>query len=169
MIFLWFQLLIWLFFKNFSSHTALNTDPIFSGNEPIDILRDGVKVDGDKDLESEDLIIQLDFDAIKTKRCFISEEGKDNSISFEGNALCTHNVHRLWHIIRMRAHKNVNMYAFIFHKLCSYSMMLLSTIASHQQRQIFHQTYPICSHKELQNVIQLLEWNVSASRHWKLI
>ena len=85
--------------------------------------------------------------------------------AFEGNALCIYNVHRLWHIIRMRAHKNVNMYAFIFHKLCSYSMMLLNTRASHQQRQIFHQTYPICSLKELQNVIQLLEWNVSASRH----
>ena len=40
--------------------------------------------------------------------------------AFEGNALCIHNVHRLWHIIRMRAHKNVNMYAFTFYKLCSY-------------------------------------------------
>ena len=79
--------IVYIVFDNFSSGTALNTDPICSGNEPIDILRDGVKVDGDKDLESEDLIIQLDFDAIKTKRCFISEEGKDNSMLFEGNAL----------------------------------------------------------------------------------
>ena len=71
-----FQLFQYLFFVNFSSQTG-----------PIDILRDGVKVDNDEDLESEDLIIQLDFDAIKTKRCFISEEGKDNSMSFEGNAL----------------------------------------------------------------------------------
>ena len=76
-----------MFFDNFSSQTALNTGPIRSGSEPIDILRDGVKVDNDEDLESEDLIIQLDFDAIKTKRCFISEEGKDNRMSFEGNAL----------------------------------------------------------------------------------
>jgi hypothetical protein len=76
-----------LFFDNFSSQTALNTGPIRSGSEPIDILRDGVKVDNDEDLESEDLIIQLDFDAIKTKRCFISGKGKDNQMSFEGNAL----------------------------------------------------------------------------------
>ena len=77
---LWFQL--FHFFDNFSSRT-----PLCSSNEPIDILRDGVKVDGDEDLESEDLIIQFDFEAIKTKRCFISEEGKDNPMSFEGNAL----------------------------------------------------------------------------------
>ena len=73
-----------MFFDNFSSQTALNTGPICSGSEPIDILRDGVKVDGDKDLESEDLIIQFDFEAIQTKSCF---QSKDDDESFEYNAL----------------------------------------------------------------------------------
>jgi len=49
-----------------NSQTALNTGPICSGSEPIDVLRDGVKVDTDEDLESEDLIIQFDFNSIKT-------------------------------------------------------------------------------------------------------
>ena len=71
-----------MFLDNFSSQTAL-----VSGSEFIGILRDSVKVDGDEDLESEDLIIQFDFEAIKTKRCFISGKGKDNQMSFEGNAL----------------------------------------------------------------------------------
>ena len=73
-----------MFFDNFSSQTGLNTDPICSGSEPIDILRDGVKVDGDEDLESEDLIIQFDFEAIQTKRSF---QLKDDDKSFEYSAL----------------------------------------------------------------------------------
>ena len=71
-----------MFLDNFSSQTAL-----VSGSEFIGILRDSVKVDGDEDLESEDLIIQFDFEAIKTKKCFKSKGGKDNQISFEGSAL----------------------------------------------------------------------------------
>ena len=38
-------------------------------------------------MESEDLIIQFDFDTIKTKKCFKSKGGKDNSKSSEGSAL----------------------------------------------------------------------------------
>ena len=38
-------------------------------------------------MESEDLIIQFDFEAIKTKKCFKSKRGEDNPISFEGSAL----------------------------------------------------------------------------------
>ena len=76
-----------MFLDNFSSQTALVTSPLFSGSEFIGILRDSVKVDGDEDLESEDLIIQFDFEAIKTKKCFKSKGGKDNQISFKGSAL----------------------------------------------------------------------------------
>ena len=71
-----------MFLDNFSSPTAL-----VSGSEFIGILRNSVKVDGDEDLESEDLIIQFDFEAIKTKKCFKSKGGKDNQISFKGSAL----------------------------------------------------------------------------------
>ena len=71
-----------MFLDNFSSQTAL-----VSGSEFISILRDSVKVDGDEDLESENLIIQFDFEAIKTKKCFKSKGGKDNQISFKGSAL----------------------------------------------------------------------------------
>ena len=73
-----------ILFVNFSSKTPLNTGPLCSGSEAIDILRDGVKVDGDEDLESEDLIIQFDFEAIQTKRCF---QSKDDDESFEYRAL----------------------------------------------------------------------------------
>ena len=38
-------------------------------------------------MESEDLIIQFDFDTIKTKKCFKSKRGEDNPISYEGSAL----------------------------------------------------------------------------------
>ena len=38
-------------------------------------------------MESEDLIIQFDFDAIKTKKCFKSKRDEDKPISFEGSAL----------------------------------------------------------------------------------
>jgi len=67
-----------------NSKTPLNTSPLGSGSEAIDVLRDGVKVDGDEDLESEDLIIQFDFEAIQTKRSF---QLKDDDISFEYSAL----------------------------------------------------------------------------------
>ena len=73
----------YLFLDNFSSETS----PLCSGSDSIGILRDSVKVDGDEDLESEDLIIQFDFEAIKTKKCFKSKGGKGNPISFEGSAL----------------------------------------------------------------------------------
>ena len=68
-----------MFLDNFSSQTAL-----VSGSEFISILRDSVKVDGDEDLESENLIIQFDFEAIQTKSCF---QSKDDDESFEYNAL----------------------------------------------------------------------------------
>ena len=38
-------------------------------------------------MESEDLIIQFDFEAIRTKKCFKSKGGKDNPKSSEGSAL----------------------------------------------------------------------------------
>ena len=74
-------------FDNFSSQTPLNTAPPCSGSKAIGILRDGIKVDGDEDLESEDLIIQFDFYSIITIENQLKDE-KDNPImSFECKAL----------------------------------------------------------------------------------
>ena len=86
--------LLWLclgficsFFYNFSSQTPLNIGPQCSSNEPIDILRDGVKVDGNEDFESEDLVIQFDFNSIKTVKNQIKDEKDNPLMSFEGSVL----------------------------------------------------------------------------------
>ena len=68
-----------MFLDIFSSKTKL----LYSGSEPIEILRNGVQVD-DEDLESEDLTIEFDFNAIDTLR----EKSKANPAkSFENCAL----------------------------------------------------------------------------------
>ena len=68
-----------LFLDIFSSQTNLP----YSGSEPIEILRNGVQVDNE-DLESEDLTIEFDFNAIDTLR----EKSKANPAkSFENCAL----------------------------------------------------------------------------------
>ena len=67
-----------IFFGNFSSQT-----PLCSSNEPIDILRDGVKVDGDEDLESKDFVIQFDFKSIKKVKNQLKDEKNDPLMSFE--------------------------------------------------------------------------------------
>jgi len=70
-----------------SSETPFTPFTPNTGSEAIDILailKDGVKADDpDEDLESEDLIIQFDFEAIETKSCF---QLKDDE-SFEYSAL----------------------------------------------------------------------------------
>ena len=76
--------LLKVLFDNFSSQTPLNTGTLCSGSEAIDILREGIKVNDDEDLESQDLIIQFDFEAIETKRCF---QLKDDDLSFEYTAI----------------------------------------------------------------------------------
>ena len=68
-----------MFLDIFSSQTNLP----YSGKEPVEILRDGVQVDNE-DLESEDLTIEFDFNAINTLR----EKFKANPAkSFENCAL----------------------------------------------------------------------------------
>ena len=68
-----------MFPYTFSSQTNLP----YSGSEPIEILRNGVQVDNE-DLESEDLTIEFDFNAIDTLR----EKSKANPAkSFENCAL----------------------------------------------------------------------------------
>ena len=74
MVLLWFQLLF--SFYHFSSETPLNTVPLCTSNDPIDILRDGVK---DEDLESEGLIIQFDFNSIKTVKDPSKDEKNEES------------------------------------------------------------------------------------------
>ena len=72
-------MIVHLFLDIFSSKTKL----LYSGSEPIEILRNGVQVD-DEDLESEDLTIEFDFNAIDTLR----EKSKANPAkSFENCAL----------------------------------------------------------------------------------
>ena len=77
---LWFRFGFncFIFFGNFSSQT-----PLCSSNEPIDILRDGVKVDGDEDLESKDFVIQFDFKSIKKVKNQLKDEKNDPLMSFE--------------------------------------------------------------------------------------
>jgi len=66
------------------SKTPLKTGPLCSGRDFIDILRDGVTVDDDEDLESEDLIIQFDFEAIiQTVKNQLKDEKNDPLMSFE--------------------------------------------------------------------------------------
>ena len=70
-------------FYYFSSQTPLNTGPTYSSNDPIDILRDGVK---DEDLEPEGLIIQFDINSINTvKNQSIDEKNEEinEEMSFE--------------------------------------------------------------------------------------
>ena len=78
MVLLWFQLFDF-FFDYFSSQTPLNSGPLCPSNDPIDILRDGVK---DEDLESEGLIIQFDFNSIITVKNQSKDE-KNEEKSFE--------------------------------------------------------------------------------------
>ena len=75
--------LINVLFDNFSAKTPLKTGPLCSGRDSIDILKNGVKVDGDEDLESEDLIIQFDFEAIQTVKNQLKDEKNDPLMSFE--------------------------------------------------------------------------------------
>ena len=64
-----------MFLDIFSSQTNLP----YSGKEPVEILRDGVQVDNE-DLESEDLTIGFDFNAIEKCK-------SDPAKSFENCAL----------------------------------------------------------------------------------
>ena len=66
--------LVSFFFYYFSLQT-----PLWPSNDPIDILRDGVK---DEDLESEGLIIQFDFNSIITVKNQSKDE-KNEEKSFE--------------------------------------------------------------------------------------
>ena len=87
---LWFQLFVYIyifFFDNFSSESLLNVYQQCSSNDPIDILRNGVNVDSYEDLESEDLIIQFDFNSIETVKNQLQDEIDNPLISFEGSIL----------------------------------------------------------------------------------
>ena len=83
LLFAYLLSLLEVLFDNFSSKTPLNTGLLCSGSDPIDILRGGVKVDDDEDLESGDLIIQLDFSAIQKVKNQSKDEKNDPLISFE--------------------------------------------------------------------------------------